>query len=103
MCYVVIHDYVLAHQIVYVLTHDDFWSTDDRPLLFLHQEIVETLCEMDENIHADTEYPLNKRLARLLCAVVRSLSGEHSTLNLLRLHRINAANVVYDYSASMSL
>lgn len=102
MCNVVIHDYVTAHQVNYILTPDDFTRIDLR-LPALHRELLRLLAEMDPSMHADTTCVANRRLVNLLCGMVLRLGSEHSIVNLLRLHRIDAENIFYDYSASMSL
>jgi hypothetical protein len=102
MCNVIIHDYVIAHQVIYILTPDDFTRVDMR-LPVLHRELLRALAEMDPSMHADTECAANRHLVRLLCGLVLRLGNEYSVINLIRLHRINPDNIFYDYSASMSL
>jgi hypothetical protein len=132
-CQVVISDYVAERRMIFVLEDDDFSECDARQgdsdeLLHLfcnHPFFAGCKCWRDltlEHYHAliinilkisarhsdhdvtDKSHATIRRLTFFLCALVARLeSASDSRIDLLRVARIAAEDVTYDYSARLDI
>jgi hypothetical protein len=132
ICHVVINDFETGQRIRYVLDDSDFkiqedcWDhTDDVLIALQHTDmfrdklhwcdldiqhfhvmivnLIRIIGDMPEETRSDKTSAPVMRLAFFLCGLIVLLQRNGSVVDFLRLNRVSPDDVVYDYTASLSV